>query len=333
MNFEAQKRVNLTHTPTRIELLKNLSKKLGGPKLYIKRDDCTGLATGGNKARKLEYLLADALEKDTDIILTVGGIQSNHVRQTVAAAAICGLASEVFLEPVAGAPDAHYQHSGNVFLDRLMGAKVNILDMGVDLEQIVSQRVEALKKEGRKPYVIPLGGSNVLGSLGYVQCMKEIHRYIKEEEVSFDAILHATGSAGTQAGLLAGSALFDVKVPIHGICVSRSSEEQGRLVHTLTKEVFSFLGLNDCELEAQIHTDGAYVGEGYGIPTPEMIEAVELMARTEGILLDPVYTGKGMAGLIDRVRKGFYTKEESILFIHTGGSAGLFAYEDTFYQR
>lgn len=328
MDFDQIARIILSHAPTPIEPMPRLSQALGGQvNLSIKRDDCTGLAGGGNKARKLEYLLADALKHGADTLVTIGGIQSNHARQTAAAAARQGLRCELVLEDVIGAPKGDYYNNGNVLLDRLFGAEMHYCKAGEDALVKANQLLDQLRAKGRKPYLIPVGGSNEIGSLGYVRCAKEI---LEQAGSSIDRIVLATGSAGTQAGLLAGLIIAGSTIPVLGICVSRSGLEQQQLVTDLLKRTLDSLSRQD-EIDAgRVLADGDYYGDGYGIATKAMQEAVRLTAEQEGILLDPVYTGKAMAGLIALIRNGQISAGERVLFLHTGGCAGLFAYQELF---
>jgi D-cysteine desulfhydrase/L-cysteate sulfo-lyase len=296
-----------------------------GPELWVKRDDCTGLAFGGNKTRKLEFLIADAQVKGATTLLTAGGVQSNHARQTAAAAAKVGLGCELFLEQVEGFSEADYSHSGNVLLDQLLGARLHWLPTGQNLDEVMALRAQTLSNAGEVPYVMPVGGSNAIGAMGYVDCGLELAQQLRIQNISFDAIVLATGSAGTQAGLLAGLALAGIEIPVLGITVSRSSGEQCDKVLTLLHEVQELLE------QPRLHEDHVicfdqYYGAGYGVPTPLMIEAVRLAASLEGLLLDPVYSGKAFAGLLDLVRHGYFDSSERILFLHTGGAPGLFAY-------
>ncbi|WP_037338342.1 D-cysteine desulfhydrase family protein [Saccharospirillum impatiens] len=327
MAFSNIPKLSLAHAPTPIEHLPRLGEQLGTQNLWVKRDDCTGLGLGGNKTRKLEYLLAEALDTGADTVLTVGGLQSNHARQTAAAAARLGLNCELILEPVTGTPEALYHHSGNVLLNRLFGATLTLAKPGQDGIELMHQRSAALSQEGYKPFCIPVGGSNTTGALGYVECAREIADWQYRNDIEFDHIILATGSAGTQAGLLAGAALFDLSATIRGFCVSRAGEAQSELVLSLTRPLFDRLGLCDDALPARIVTDGDYVGPGYGIETEGMKHAVRVTAETEGLLLDPVYTGKAMHGLFDSYHSGFFGPDDRVLFIHTGGAPALFGYE------
>lgn len=323
-------RVSLAHLPTPLEPAPALRAALGGPPLWIKRDDCTGLATGGNKTRKLEFLMADAVNAGADCVLTAGGVQSNHARQTAAAAAKLGLGCEIILDETLPSADPDYRNNGNVLIDRLCGAQVRRVPRGTDLEAALTERAKALMKAGGRPYVIPVGGSNALGALGYVDCATELVRQSRETGEAPGLVVHASGSAGTQAGLVAGFHAAGADVPVLGICVSRSAPEQAQKVHRLAQQTLDLLGITAPIAKDRIQTNSDYVGDGYGIATEAMIKAVELTARTEGLLLDPVYSGKAMAGLIDLIRKQKLPTTGNVVFLHTGGAAGLFAYRSTF---
>jgi len=315
-----------TPNPTPIEKLPRLSKLLGGPEIYIKRDDMLGLASGGNKTRKLEFLVADALRQGADTLITVGAVQSNHCRLTLAAAAREGLRCRLVLEqrvPKSYNPKA----SGNNFLFDLLGVEsVTVVDAGADLNAAMDSIAEQLKKEGRKGYVIPGGGSNALGALGYVACAEEILGQTFEQGLKLDHIVCASGSAGTHAGLLMGLLGNGAHIPVTGVNVRRPRAEQERNVHTLAADVARLLAIDTPPREAVTALD-EWVGPGYSLPTQGMIDAVRTLAREEGVLLDPVYTGKAMAGLVDLVRRGAFKKDQNILFLHTGGSPALYAYQ------
>jgi D-cysteine desulfhydrase/L-cysteate sulfo-lyase len=322
-------RVSLSNTPTPLEKLPRLSAHLGC-NIWVKRDDCTGLAGGGNKTRKLEFLMADALQKGADTVITVGGLQSNHARQTAAAAAKLGLACELILEDVKGVPQQDYYQNGNLLLDQLFGAKIHRISEQQNSELVLAQVVIKLKNKGKTPYAIPLGGSSPLGSLGYVSCAEEIINQSHQLNVSFDQIVLASGSAGTQAGTLAGLIALQQDIPVLGVCVSRSGLEQQKLVEKLLIQTLYLLNIDDFCLVDKVKANGNYYGQGYGLCTDRMIQAVRLAAQLEGLLLDPVYTGKAMAGLIDLCQQGAFKPEYNILFLHTGGSQGLFAYREIF---
>ncbi len=321
-----------------MELADNLSEYLD-VELWIKRDDCTGLAGGGNKSRKLEYLLADAQSKGADTLVTLGGIQSNHARQTAAAAAKLGFSCELVLQEVAGVASNQYNKNGNFLLDQLLGATIHWLSEQDCLETFTDRLISQLQAAGKKLYLIPIGGSNVIGSLGYVQCAFELLSQVnalsanQKTPVSFDHLLLASGSAGTQAGLLAGLIASQQTFNVLGINVSRPEQEQNQLVLNLLLQIIDYLKLTPSpqisdNLPGLVNTNGNYYGEGYGIPTVGMLNAVKTCARLQGLLLDPVYSGKAMAGLFDLCQKKVIAPGSRVLFLHTGGSPGLFAYQD-----
>ncbi|AEI37970.1 D-cysteate sulfo-lyase [Zymomonas mobilis] len=326
-------RLSLGYFPTPLEILPRLTEYLGGPTLYIKRDDCTGLATGGNKTRKLEFLLADAVEKGADVILTQGATQSNHVRQTIAAASKLGLESQALLEKRVTRFGEDYQRSGNVLLDNLLGgAIVGYFPNGTDMQAELEKLAEKLRSQGKKPYIIPGGGSDAIGALGYVACAEELLFQSSQQRLRIDHIVHATGSTGTQAGLLAGLTATHSGIPVLGICVRAPKDKQQANVYALAERTRELLGIKGDLSKDVVVANSDYVGEGYGLPAKGTLEAIRLVARLEGILLDPVYTGKAMAGLIDLVQRGHFSKNDTIVFIHTGGSAGLFGYREILEQ-
>jgi L-cysteate sulfo-lyase len=326
-------RVRLTHAPTPLEPMGNLTRLLGGPDLWIKRDDCTGLASGGNKTRKLEYLIGEALAKKADIVITQGATQSNHARQTAAAAARFGMACEILLEDRTGYTHEDYRTSGNVILDRLLGATIHHVPAGTDMDAAMAKLAAELSAEGRQPYVIPGGGSNPIGALGYVTCALELAEQANNLGLDIDLLVHATGSTGTQAGLLAGLEGSRAGIPVLGIGVRAPKPVQEEKVYSLAARTAELLGVPGAVTRERVVANCDYVGAGYGLPTPGMMEALELVARTEGILLDPVYSGKAMAGLIDLIRKGQFTKGQNIVFLHTGGAVGLFGYVHGWAER
>ncbi len=328
-NLSAIPRIKITHVPTPLESAPRLSEELGCQVLF-KRDDCTGLAGGGNKVRKLEYLLADARNQGADTLITIGGLQSNHARQTAAVAAKFGFRCELILEDVAGTPKKDYYHNGNVLLDNLFGANIHSLAVDQDSDMYTKKLIEQLTNKGHKPYLIPIGGSNVMGSYGYVHCAGEILQQLDEQNLQIDQIVLATGSAGTQAGLLAGLIAAEIDLPVLGICVSRTTEDQQILVESLLREILKKIGLDPNLAKGKVICNGHYVGAGYGIATEAMIKAVKRCAQLEGLLLDPVYTGKAMAGFIDLCHQGVIAAGTNQLFLHTGGSQALFAYREVF---
>lgn len=330
MHLSRHPRLHFAHLPTPLEPMPRLSAELGGPRLWIKRDDCTGLATGGNKARKLEYLMADALGQGCDTVITQGAVQSNHARQTAAICARFGLQCFVLLENRTGSTRWHYMNSGNVLLDSLCGAGVSFCPGGTDMAQQMETLADKLRGDGRKPYVIPGGGSNPVGALGYVNAALELLTQANALDLSIDLVVHATGSAGTQAGLVTGLTGARSGIPVLGIGVRAPREAQEKAVFDLACQTADHLGWGDVVVPRDVVANCDYVGDGYGLPTPGMVEAVKLLARTEGLLLDPVYSGKAMAGLIDLVRQGRFSKTDNIVFVHTGGSAALFGYPDIY---
>jgi L-cysteate sulfo-lyase len=323
-------RVRLGHFPTPLEPLENLTRVLGGPRLWIKRDDCTGLSTGGNKTRKLEFLMAEAQALGADVVITQGATQSNHARQTVAAAARLGLRCHILLEDRTGSIDPSYTDNGNVLLDRLHGATVERRPGGSNMQAEMEAVAARLTDAGQRPYVIPGGGSNPLGALGYANAALELVNQATERGLRIDHLVHATGSAGTQAGLVVGLQALNSPIRLLGIGVRAPRDRQEAMVHDLGRRTWELLGLRGELPREAVVANCDYVGDGYGVPTPGMVEAVTLLARTEGLLLDPVYTGKGMAGLIDLIRKGRFEKDEDVVFLHTGGSVALFGYPSTF---
>jgi L-cysteate sulfo-lyase len=329
MHLSRFPRVRLGHLHTPLEPMAALSRALGGPNLFVKRDDCTGLATGGNKTRKLEFLMGQALEQGAEIIVTQGAVQTNHGRQTAAAAARLGLACEILLERRVREPEPGYEVQGNVLLDRMFGATLSFHEPG-DMNALALARTEELRSQGRKAYFIPGGGSNVVGALGYVDCALELLQQANDTGLRIDYLVHATGSTGTQAGLLAGLEGANTGIAVLGISVRQPKAQQEDAVYALAQATAARLGVRGGIDRSRVVAYSDYVGEGYGVPTPAMVEAVALTARCEGILLDPVYSGKGMAGLIDLTRKGFFRRDDNVVFLHTGGATALFAYSNLF---
>ena len=327
IDFNVFPRVSLCHQPTPIEPMPRLSALLGGPQLFIKRDDCTGLATGGNKTRKLEFLVGEALQEKADMLVTQGAVQSNHVRQTAAAAARVGMKCHVLLERRVPGRDASYEETGNVLLDTIFGATQEFRPDGLDMNAEAEAVTEKLRAEGHRPYFIPGGGSNPTGALGYANCAQEIADQTAASGQHFDWLVMGTGSTGTQAGLVAGFHAIGHDLPVMGVSVRQPRERQMNAVHGLTQRTCEKLGASGLPL-AKILVDDRFVGQGYGIPADTTLEAIKLTAQQEGILLDPVYSAKGMAGLIGMVREGFFKPTDTVLFLHTGGSTALFAYQE-----
>ena len=330
MNLARFARRRYTEGSTPIEALPRFSSTLGGPNIYIKRDDLLGLSGGGNKTRKLEFLVADALQQGADTLVTCGAVQSNHCRLTLAAAVKEGLKCRLVLEErVAG---SYYpESSGNNFLFQLLGVEsVTVVPGGSDMAAAMQNVADEVSTAGRKAYIIPGGGSNPIGATGYVACAEEILTQLFERGLKIDRVVCASGSTGTHAGLVTGFFGNNADIPVIGINVSRTKADQEPLVYDLVGKTADHVGINTTIPKEAVLCFGDYVGPGYSLPTPAMIEAVKLLARSEGILLDPVYTGKTMAGLVDLVRKGYFGSDENVLFVHTGGSPALYAYLDAF---
>jgi L-cysteate sulfo-lyase len=325
-------RVPLGHLPTPFERMDPMRALLGPdcPTLYVKRDDCTGLASGGNKTRKLEFLMGEALAQGANAVVTFGAVQSNHARQTAAAAAKLGLYCDLILVDMVAGRGAEYLRSGNLLYDKILGARIH----GVAGDQSAFKLEEVLaehKRAGRKAYVVPMGGSNAVGSLGYVAAFGEIETQARSLDLRVDAIVHATSSGGTQAGLMAGAAFSNSATRIMGVNVYKKNvADVAGTVHAQALETMQLLGGGMDGMTERLHVIDGYQGDGYGIPSDEMHEAVLAAAQTEGLLLDPVYTGKAMAGLIGHVRRGKFTRDQTIVFLHTGGAAALSAYVEAF---
>ena len=307
----------------------NFTKALGGPRVFIKRDDLLGLAPGGNKTRKLEFLVADALARGADTLITCGAPQSNHCRITLSAAVKEGLKCRFVIEervPGSYREDA----SGNHFLFRLFGVEaITVVPAGTNMANAMQQVADEIERAGRRGYVIPGGGSNALGGLGYVACAQELQQQCFEQGVRIDRVVVGSGSSGTHGGLLAGFLGNRIHIPIVGIGVSRDPADQVPLVHKEAQAVCDLLELGLTVPREQVVCVGGYWQPKYSVPNPRMVEAVQMLARTEAILLDPVYTGKVMAGLIGMSRDGAFRRDENVLFVHTGGAPALHAYEST----
>ena len=319
-------RVHLAHLPTPLERMDRLSEALGGPEIWIKRDDCTGLSTGGNKTRKLEFLMAEAQAEGADLVMTQGATQSNHARQTAAFAARLGMDCHILLEDRTGYKDENYNHNGNVLLDVLHGATYETRNAGLDMNAEMESVAENFRKQGKRVYTIPGGGSNTTGALGYANCALELVGQANDLGLVIDHIVHATGSTGTQAGLVTGLKALNANIPVMGISVRAAKEAQEENVFKLATATADVLGCPGVVSAQDIAANSDYVGEGYGLPTEAGIDAIRMFAKLEGLLLDPVYSSKGAAGLIDLIRKGHYKKGERVVFLHTGGSVSLFGY-------
>jgi L-cysteate sulfo-lyase len=323
-------RVRFAHLPTPLEPMPNLTRLLRGPQLYVKRDDCTGLATGGNKTRKLEFLIGEALAQGADTLITHGAVQSNHVRQTAAAARRYSLKCAALLERRVPGYGPMYETAGNVLLDRLLGAELRFVAPDSDMDAACAGLAEEIRARGGKPYYIPGGGSNPVGALGYVNAALELLQQANDLGVRIDGVVHATGSTGTQSGLVCGLEGANAGIDVLGVCVRRPAVAQEQAVYETASATAEYLGIKGGLERARVRANGDYVGPGYGVPTAATIDAIRLAALHEGLLLDPVYSGKAMAGLIDLCRTGFFTRGQTVVFLHTGGAAALFAYERDF---
>src|ERR1700719_971337 len=297
MNLARFPRVRFGHLPTPLEHLPNLTRHLNGPEIWVKRDDCTGMSTGGNKTRKLEFLLAEARAQGADIVLTQGATQSNHARQTAACAAKMRIDCHILLEERTGKVAHEYTHSRNVLLDHLHGATIEHCASNPDMNGELAKVAAKLKGDGRKPYLIPGGGSNPTGALGYVNAAIELIAQANDLGLRIDHVVHATGSAGTQAGLIAGLAGIRSGVPLLGIGVRAARDRQEENVFKLACATAELCCASGAVRREDVVANCDYVGTGYGVSTPDSLAAIRTLARLEGILLDPVYTGKGMAGL------------------------------------
>jgi D-cysteine desulfhydrase family pyridoxal phosphate-dependent enzyme len=323
MRLATLPRLRLATLPTPLQEARKLTEALGGPRIWIKRDDLTGFGGGGNKARKLEFLLADALAGGADTIVTAGGPQSNHCRMTAAAARLLGLKPVLVFH---GEPPA--EAKGNLLLDRILGAELvytGTKDRAA-VDRVLEEVGDDLRRRGRRPYVIPRGGSVPLGDVGYLACALEMEEQFFSQGVQPTHLFCATGSCGTQAGLLAGATALHAGYRVCGISVSRPVDECVRLVQSLADDTLDLLGIEACVPPEAVIVHGDYIGPGYAISTAAGGEAIRLLAQTEGLFADPVYTGKALAGLIDLIRRGELTTEHTVVFVHTGGFPGLFAF-------
>ncbi len=322
-------RADLVHAPTPLEFMPNLTAHLGGPDLYVKRDDCTGLALGGNKTRQLEYYLGAARAEAADTILITGAVQSNFVRQAAAAARKLGMDIHIQLENRLPGKDEAYLKSGNLLLDHLLGATIHHFS-GSD-EAAADARLEDIADKvsatGARPYVIHLSTDHPpLGALGYVDCAHELLAQMRDRDLGFDAAVVSSGSAATHCGLVAGLRQGGSAMPVHGICVRRDAVQQAARVRRRIAEVAAMLGDPGLVSDGDALVDDSWLAPGYGLASAEVEEALELAARTEGLILDPVYTAKAMAGLIGMIRRGDFRPGQNVLFLHTGGAPALFGY-------
>ncbi len=312
--------------PTPLHPLRRLSEELGGPTIWLKRDDCSGLATGGNKTRKLEYLLGEAVASGADTVITFGAVQSNHARQTAAACAQLGLACHVVLSRRVPIASAVYETGGNVLLDEFLGAQVHIIDNDA-VNDFTAELIENLEGAGRRIYSVPPGGSNPMGALGYAQCALELDQQLRSHGITPQQVFHASASSGTQAGLIYGFGFSQRKIDVCGINVFH--QDPGTL-HKLVERCVTQMDARFGEApdKPDININHAYIGEGYGLPTKETLAALHLAAEMEGILFDPVYSGKALCGLLDQINLGNLSGSQDVVLIHTGGAVALNVYAD-----
>ena len=331
MNLGRFPRIRYTEGYTPIEKLSKLTEHLGGPNIYVKRDDLLGLAGGGNKTRKLEFLMADALKQGADSIVTCGAVQSNHCRLTLAAAVREGLECHFVIEQ--RVPNSYDESaSGNNFLYKLLGINsIHVVEGGSDIVGAMNEVAEKLKSQGKKPYIVPGGGSNEIGALGYVSCAQEVLAQTHDMGLNIGHVVLTSGSAGTHAGFLTGIIGSNAGIPVTGIGINKKNDIQLPRVYDLCQKVAAKLGLKNEITRDDVVVFEDYIGGGYSIRTDAMVDAIVLLARLEGMLLDPVYTGKTMAGMIDLVKKGYFKDCENILFLHTGGAPTLYHYTDYFF--
>lgn len=320
-------RLELLGAPTALEKLERLSL-WAGRDIYVKRDDTTTLALGGNKVRKLEYLAADALAQGADTLITAGGLQSNHARQTAALAARLGLGCVVLLENPLATTDPNYLHNGNRLLLDLFDAKVELVENLDNADDQLNALAARFRHAGKKPYLVPIGGSSPIGALGYVRAGLELAEQIQQTGLDFAAVVLASGSAGTHSGLALGLSDALPNLPVVGVTVSRSDEAQRPKVQGLAERTAELLGI---ALPASFRVElwDEYFAPGYGAPNAGTLSAIKLVASQEGLLLDPVYTGKAMAGLLDGIGRQRFD-DGPLIFLHTGGAPALFAYPDIF---
>lgn len=321
--FETLPRIHLGAFPTPLEEASRLSAALGGPRILVKRDDLTGLALGGNKTRKLEYLMAEAVAEGADVVVTVGAAQSNHCRQTAAAAAKVGLRCVLVLDP-----SEHNEPQGNLLLDHLLGAEVQLREPGAQppLEDALLEAADAERRAGHRPYVVPLGGSSGVGAIGYVAAVLELAGQLRSMGVSADRLYLSSGSGGTQAGLILGKSIFGSTYDVVGVSPGRCAADVRERCVLAADDGARLLGLDRAFTIDAFTVLDEFVGAGYGATTEASLEAIRLFAQTEALILDPVYTAKAAAAMIDHIRRGSIGKDETVLFLHTGGTPSLFAY-------
>lgn len=316
--------------PTALQPLQRISRQVGGPQIWVKRDDCTGLATGGNKTRKLEFLLGDALAQGCDTLISQGALQSNHARQVAAAGAVVGMQVHLVLSDAVPGRSADYARLGNIQMCRLLGAQVHVIAPGVDADAWCADLALQLQRGGARPYGIAMGGSNGMGALGYVAAFSEIHAQMQAMDEPMDALMLATGSGGTQAGLMLGAWLHGWPGRIHGVSVSPDYALGAQRIQSALREGAALLGVAAADVSAlAVHLDGGFKGPHYGVPGDSTLSALALAAQQEGLLLDPVYSGKGFAGLLAACAPGgALHAARNVVFLHTGGVAALSVYPE-----
>jgi D-cysteine desulfhydrase family pyridoxal phosphate-dependent enzyme len=336
MSIGSQPRFRLAALPTPIQELSNLRATLGGPdacpRILMKRDDLTGLAFGGNKARKLEFLVGDALQQGATVLVTSGAVQSNHARMTAAAARAARMKASLVLT----SESEHPMVQGNLLIDKLLDAEIHLIPPNADPRLAtgdqeamkIAEVMEDLRQRGERPYLIPIGGSSSVGTLGYVSGTLELVSQLFQMGEAPSRLYFANGSRGTQAGLVLGAKLYSAPYRVHGIAVSGGEPEKTERALRIANGAAEMLGVPTRLCAGDLLNDENYIGPGYGIATPECLDAIRLLARSEGILLDPVYTAKAMAGMIDHIRRGVIPANGTILFLHTGGTPALFAHAD-----
>lgn len=326
--FNIPEKLNIANLPTKIQKLERLTKELQGPNIFIKRDDETGSEVSGNKIRKLEFSVKEALNQGCNLLITCGGIQSNHCRATAAIAAKLGLKSSLVLR---GSEVTDID--GNLFLNKLLGADIKFItaeDYKHNRMLIMENLKTEYEKQGFKPYIIPEGASNGIGTFGYFNAMEEILNQEKDMNIHFDKIIVAVGSGGTHAGLLLSKKILGFHGEIYGINVCDDADYFKNRIHNILDESINYLSIDLNFNLDEIHIIDGYVGRGYALSTPETLEFILHIAQLEGLILDPVYTGKAMYGLAEEIKKGTFKKDENILFIHTGGLFGLYPQRDLF---
>ena len=328
LNLDSIPKIDLCLLPTPIVSLNRLSDYLGGPRIFMKRDDLTCVAFGGNKNRKLEYLLADALQRNADVIITEGAVNSNHCLQTASCSARLGIDCELVLSG-----EEPEEITGNYFLFKVLGVTIHRVKDAPERKDCLNEREKELVTQGNIPYVIPAGGSNALGAFGYINCISEVVTQAQQMNIKFSYFVHAAGSSGTQAGMLLGKKLFDSQIEILSI---NCGEDPKYLANETIKILNEFNSIHNLEhdlREFSTEVITGYEGPGYGLASQEMIDAVKLVAQLEGVFLDPVYNGKAMVGLIDMIRTKSFSKDDKILFLNSGGGPTLFNYSKSFFSE